>query len=85
MIGCSSCSAVGTRSSFGVFDDQVVDEGLMHGDVDVFVDRRGDQEAAMVAIVGRQIGAAAAERDAKGTERTMIMARRSPRRPGRRS
>ena len=49
----------------GIFHDQIVDEGLMHRDVDVLVDRRRDQEAALLAIVGRQVGAAAAERDAK--------------------
>ena len=50
----------------GIFHDQIIDEGLMHRDVDVFVDRRRDQKAALLAIVGGQVGAAAAERDPKG-------------------
>ena len=33
--------------------------------VDVLVDRPGDEEAAVLAVVGRQVGAAAAERDAQ--------------------
>ena len=35
----------------------------MHQHVDVLVDRAGDQEAAVLAVVGGQVGAAAAERD----------------------
>ena len=38
-----------------------------HRDVDVLVDRRGDEEPAVLPVVGRQVGAAAAERDAKRT------------------
>ena len=49
----------------GIFDDQVVDEGLVQRDVDVLVDRRRDQEAAVLAVIGRQVGAAAAQRDAQ--------------------
>ena len=37
--------------------------GRCDRDVDVLVDRRGDQEAAVLAVVRRQVGAAAAERD----------------------
>ena len=45
------------------------DERPHHRDVDVLVDRRRDQEAAVLAVVGRQVGAAAAERDAQRTAR----------------
>ena len=37
----------------------------MLGNVDVFVDGRGDEEAAVFAVVGREVGAAAAEGDAQ--------------------
>ena len=42
-------------------------EGPHHGDVDVLVDRRRDQEPAVVLVVGRQVGAAAAKRDPQRT------------------
>ena len=38
-------------------------EDRVHQHVDVLVDRAGDEEAAVLAVVGGQIGAAAAERD----------------------
>ena len=38
-------------------------------DVDVLVDRRRDEEAAVLAVVRRQVGAAAAERDAQRATR----------------
>ena len=37
-----------------------------HRDVDVLVDRRGDEEAAMFPVIRWQVGATAAEGDAKG-------------------
>jgi hypothetical protein len=48
------------RLELGILDDDLFTEGFVEGDVDVFVDSRGDQEAGMFAVVGRQVGAAAA-------------------------
>ena len=36
------------------------------GDIDVLVDRRGDEEPPVFPVVGGQVGAAAAEGDAQG-------------------
>jgi hypothetical protein len=44
-----------------VLDDQILDERVVQRDVHVLVDRRRDDEAAVLAIVGRQVGATAAE------------------------
>ena len=38
----------------------------MDADVNALVDGRRKEEAAVVAVVGRQVGAAAAEADAQG-------------------
>ena len=46
-----------------VFHDEVVHEGFVERDIDILVDRRGDEEPAMLLVVGREIRAAAAERD----------------------
>ena len=35
----------------GVFDNQVLDERLVNGNVDVFIDRRGDQKSPVFPIV----------------------------------
>ena len=40
-------------------------EGLVQRDVDVLIDRGGNDEAAVFAVVGRQVGAAAAQGDAQ--------------------
>ena len=40
-------------------------EPVMQQDVDVLVDRRGDEEAAVLLVVRRQVGPAAAEGDAE--------------------
>ena len=42
----------------GVFEQIAVDEAAMDGDVDVLVDRRRDDEPAVLAVVRRQVGAA---------------------------
>jgi hypothetical protein len=42
-------------------------ERACDGDVDILVNRRRDDEAAVLTIVGREVGAASAERDAQGT------------------
>ncbi len=54
---------VHAKNSFelGVFDDQFRNEGLMQGDVHILINRRGNEKAGMLAIVGGQVGAAAAE------------------------
>ena len=38
-------------------------EPAVKQDVDVLVDRRGDEESAVLLVVGRQVGSPAAERD----------------------
>jgi hypothetical protein len=50
---------------FGVLDDELLLEGIVQGDVDVFVNGRGDHEAGMLAVVRRQVGAAASEGNAQ--------------------
>ena len=56
----------GGAFEFGVFDDDLLLKGAMLRKVDVFIDGGGDEETAVRLIVGREIGAAAAERDAEG-------------------
>ena len=74
----------------GVLDDQVVDERVVDRDVDILVDRAGDQEAAELLVVGGEVGAAAPQRDPQRATRDnhgrtpRTGARRSPGRPGRR-
>ena len=72
MIGCSTSSTREHSFELGVFDDQFLNEGLMQGDVNILVDSGGNEKAGMLAIVGRQVGAASAERDRKG-ERVIII------------
>jgi hypothetical protein len=48
-----------------ILDDQLLAEGLVQRDVDVFIDGRRDDEAAMLAIVRGQVGASASQRDAQ--------------------
>ena len=67
MIGCWTSSDVGDALDLRILDDQLAHERLVHGDVDVLVDGGGDEEAAVLAVVRRQVGAAAAEADAQGT------------------
>src|SRR5580698_7947317 len=52
-----------------VGETDVAEEALVGGDVDVLVDRRRDDVAAEAIAVRRQIGAAAAEREANGRAR----------------
>src|SRR5579883_440718 len=49
----------------GVLDDEVVGEVVVDGDVDVLVDGRCDEEAAVAFVERRQVRAAAAEGDAQ--------------------
>ena len=50
----------------GIFQIDAGLERLDHADIDVFVDRRRDQKSLMLAVIGGEIGAAAAEADAQG-------------------
>jgi len=36
-----------------VLHNQIVNEGFVHGDVHVFIDRRGDQETFMLLVIRR--------------------------------
>ena len=51
---------------FRILQDQVRHERVVHRDIDVFVNRRRDQETAEFFVIRRQVRAAAAQRDAKG-------------------
>ena len=50
---------------FRVFENVAGLKSLVQGDVDVFIDRRGNEKPAMIAIVGRQVGTATAQCDAQ--------------------
>ncbi len=50
---------------FGVLQNQLGHEGFVEGDIDVFVDGRGQQEAPEALVVTWQIGATAAQADAQ--------------------
>jgi hypothetical protein len=50
-----------------VLDEQLLREGLVQRDVDVLIDGRRDDETGVVAVIGRQVRAAAAERNAERT------------------
>ena len=56
---------VSTRSSLEYLTNQLAAQGLVQGDVDVLVDGRGDQEAGVLAVVGGEVGAAAAQGDSQ--------------------
>ena len=49
----------------GIFQIDARLERLDDADIDIFVDRRRDQESLMFTIIGGEIGAAAAEADAQ--------------------
>jgi len=49
----------------GIFQQVSAAEGFVDADVDVLVDRRGDDESAETAVIRRQIGTSASDRDAK--------------------
>ncbi len=63
--GVGQLGRIGHALELRIFDDEVFDEGLVQRDVDVAVDRSGDQEAAELAVIGRQVGAAASQGDAE--------------------
>ncbi len=50
----------------GILDDEFRGETVVQCDVNVFVDGRCHQEPAILFVVRRQVGAAAAEADAQG-------------------
>jgi len=52
-----------------VLDDHFLDEGLVQRYVNVLVDRRGDHETAVLAVVRWKIRSAAAQRDPHGAAR----------------
>ena len=49
----------------GVLQKKPIHETSMNVDIDMLVDRRGDEKSAVLAIIRRQIGAAAAERNSQ--------------------
>src|SRR6476661_5751132 len=53
----------------GVFQEDPLDERAHDGDIHVLVDRGREEEAPVLAIVRRQVGPAAAQRDPEGTAR----------------
>src|SRR5205814_9948075 len=48
-----------------VFQQEAVNESAMNIDVNILVDRRGDEKPRMLAVIGGQICAAAAQRNSK--------------------
>ena len=65
MIGCRTSSICVDAFELGVLEEVVVDERAVDGDVAVPVDRRRDHERRPLAVVRRQVGATAADRDAQ--------------------
>ena len=53
----------------GVLDDELIDDRLVQGDVNVLIDGASDDEPAVFAVIGRQIGSASAQRNAQGAAR----------------
>ena len=51
----------------GVLDDNPGTKGFVDGDVDVAVNRRGDDKASMLPVIGREVGAATAETNSQRT------------------
>ena len=49
----------------GIFQEISAAESFIDADVDMLVDGRGDDESAEAAVVGRQVGAAAADGDSQ--------------------
>ncbi len=50
----------------GVLQNPLGHESLVQGDVDVFVDGRGDEETRVFLVIAGEVRAAAAEGNAKG-------------------
>ena len=48
-----------------VLEEDPRHESLMHHDINILIDRRGDEEAAVLLVVRRQVGPPAAEGDAE--------------------
>ena len=63
--GCLMSSIRSTSSICEYLRKDARHESMMHQDVDVFVDGRGDEEAAVLLVVRRQVGSPAAEGDAQ--------------------
>ena len=66
---CSILSTSGDDLGLRVREADVVVEALVRRDVDVLVDRRRDEIAAELLVVGGDVGAAAAEGEAHGGAR----------------
>ena len=49
----------------GILDDEVRHEGLMQGDINIFINGGGNEKAAVPLVVRRQVGAPAAQGDAQ--------------------
>ena len=49
----------------GIFDDQSWDKRLMQCDINVPINGRCNEETRMLLVIGRQVGAAAAQRNAQ--------------------
>ena len=63
MMGCWISSGRVHHLHLRVLEDDLLGEGLVQRDVDVLVDGRRDHEAGVLAVVGRQVGPAAAQGD----------------------
>ncbi len=55
----------GTAFEQGILDDVVLAKRVMERDVDLPIDCSGNQKARVLFVVGRQVGASAAETDSK--------------------
>ena len=51
---------------FGILEDDLRHEGLVQRDIDVFINRRGDEKAAVLTVIGGEIGSAAADGETQG-------------------
>ena len=49
----------------GILQKKTIHKPAMNSDIDVFVDRGGNEEAAVLAVIRRRISSAAAKRDSQ--------------------
>ena len=49
----------------GILEDQFIDEGAMQRDVDIFVDGRGNEKAAIFLVIRGEVCPAPAKRNAQ--------------------
>src|SRR5690242_6885984 len=57
----------GYRFHLGIFQDDSFGEALVQRDVNVFIDGGGNYKSRVLAVIRRQVSAAAAERNAQRT------------------